>query len=68
MHAAGGTTDVYRGLAERGINAPASHFYAIEAVRWMGIGDAGAVRAGLAVYTDDAEVDRLLTALAEIAR
>jgi len=60
--------DVYRALAERGINTPASHFYAIEAVRWMGIGDAGAVRAGLAVYTDEAEVDRLLTALAEIAR
>ena len=60
--------DVYRGLAERGVNAPASHFYAIEAVRWMGIGDAGAVRAGLSVYTDDAEVDRLLTALAEIVR
>lgn len=59
---------VHRALAERGVNAPASHFYAIEAVRWMGLGDAGAVRAGLSVYTDDAEVDRLLTALAEVAR
>ena len=62
------TGEVYEALAARDVNAPASHFYAIEAVRWMGIGDAGAVRAGLAVYTDDAEVDRLLTALAEIAR
>jgi len=60
--------EVYQGLADRGINAPASHFYAIEAVRWMGIGDGGAVRAGLSVYTDDAEVDLLLTALAEVAR
>jgi len=60
--------EVYQGLADRGINSPASHFYAIEAVRWMGIGDGGAVRAGLSVYTDDAEVDLLLTALAEVAR
>ncbi|MFP5253918.1 MAG: cysteine desulfurase-like protein [Actinomycetes bacterium] len=60
--------DVYQALAERGVNAPASHFYAIEAARWMGLGDAGAVRAGLAVYTDDADVDRLLTAVAEVAR
>lgn len=60
--------EVYRALAARGVNAPASHFYAIEPMRWMGLGDAGAVRAGLSVYTDDAEVDRLLTALAEIAR
>jgi selenocysteine lyase/cysteine desulfurase len=60
--------DVYQALAERDVNAPASHFYAIEAARWMGLGDAGAVRAGLAVYTDADEVDRLLTALAEITR
>ncbi len=60
--------EVYRALAERGVNAPASHFYAIEAVRWMGLGDAGAVRAGLAPYTDDQDVDRLLAAVAEVAR
>ncbi|HEX6249066.1 MAG TPA: cysteine desulfurase-like protein [Nocardioidaceae bacterium] len=60
--------DVYRALAERGVNAPASHFYAIEAVRWMGLGDAGAVRAGLAPYTDDEDVDRLLAGVAEVAR
>lgn len=60
--------DVYRALAERGVNAPASHFYAIEAVRWMGLGDAGAVRAGISLYTDGAEVDRLLTAVEEVAR
>lgn len=60
--------DVYRALAERGVNAPASHFYAIEAVRWMGLGDAGAVRAGISLYTDGADVDRLLTAVQEVAR
>jgi cysteine desulfurase family protein (TIGR01976 family) len=60
--------DVYQALADRGVNAPASHFYAIETVRWMGLGDAGAVRAGLSLYTSDDDVDRLLTALQEIAR
>jgi cysteine desulfurase family protein (TIGR01976 family) len=58
--------EVYERLAERGINAPAGSFYAIEAARWMGLGDAGAVRAGLAPYTDEAEVDRLVAAVAEI--
>jgi selenocysteine lyase/cysteine desulfurase len=60
--------EVYRALADRGVNAPASSFYAIEASRWMGLGDTGAVRAGLAPYTTAAEVDRLLTAVAEVPR
>lgn len=61
-------TAVYQALADRGVNAPASHFYAIEAVRWMGLGDAGAVRAGLAPYTNDEDVDRLVTGVKEIVR
>ena len=28
--------DAFRFLAERGVNAPAGHFYAIEASRWLG--------------------------------
>jgi cysteine desulfurase family protein (TIGR01976 family) len=60
--------EVYAALAERDVNAPASHFYAIEAVRWMGLGDAGAVRAGIAPYTDDEDVDRLVAGVQEIAR
>jgi cysteine desulfurase family protein (TIGR01976 family) len=60
--------EVYQALADRGVNAPASHFYAIEAVRWMGLGDAGAVRAGLAPYTNAADVDRLVAAVSEVAR
>jgi cysteine desulfurase family protein (TIGR01976 family) len=60
--------DVYRALAERGVNAPASHFYAIEASRRIGLGDAGAVRAGIAPYTDDEDVDRLVAGVREIAR
>ncbi len=61
-------TEVSQHLAARGVNAPASSFYAIEASRWLGLGDAGAVRAGLAVYTDAADVDRLVAGVADAAR
>jgi cysteine desulfurase family protein (TIGR01976 family) len=57
---------VHRFLAERGVNAPASSFYALEASRRLGLGDAGAVRAGLAPYTSAEDVDRLLDGLANI--
>jgi cysteine desulfurase family protein (TIGR01976 family) len=60
--------EVYEHLASRGVNAPAGSFYAIEAARWLGLGDDGAVRAGLAPYTSEADVDRLLSAVAELAR
>jgi cysteine desulfurase family protein (TIGR01976 family) len=61
------TADAYRFLAERGVNAPAGNFYAIEASRHLGLGDAGGLRVGLAPYNDDDDVDRLLTGLAEYA-
>jgi cysteine desulfurase family protein (TIGR01976 family) len=57
--------DAFRFLAERGVNAPAGHFYAIEASRWLGLGDTGGLRAGLAPYTDRDDVDRLLAGLRE---
>ena len=53
-------------LAERGVNAPAGHFYAIECSRHLGLGDGGGVRVGLAPYTSADDIDRLLTGLAEI--
>jgi selenocysteine lyase/cysteine desulfurase len=56
--------DAYRFLAERGVNAPAGTFYALEASHRLGFGAAGALRVGLAPYTDDADVDRLLDGLA----
>jgi selenocysteine lyase/cysteine desulfurase len=55
----------YRFLAERGVNAPAGSFYAVEASRFLGLGDGGGLRVGLAPYNDDADVDRLLAGLAE---
>jgi len=60
--------EVSEGLAARGVNAPAGSFYAVEAARWLGLGDAGAVRAGLAPYSDDSDVDRLLEGVADLAR
>ncbi|NEK59619.1 cysteine desulfurase-like protein [Geodermatophilus sabuli] len=55
--------DAHRFLAGRGVNAPAGSFYAIEASRWLGLGDAGGLRVGLAPYSDDSDVDRLLAGL-----
>ncbi|TCO60461.1 cysteine desulfurase-like protein [Actinocrispum wychmicini] len=55
--------EAYRQLADRGVNAPAGTFYALECARWMGIGDAGAIRAGIAPYTDESDVDRLVAAV-----
>ncbi|MEV6416047.1 cysteine desulfurase-like protein [Kribbella sp. NPDC051718] len=50
-------------LAESGVNAPAGSFYALEASRHLGLGDTGAVRVGLAPYTHQADVDRLVEAI-----
>ncbi len=55
----------YRFLADRGVNAPAGSFYAVEASRRLGLGDGGALRIGLAPYVDDTDVERLLGGMAE---
>lgn len=59
---------VQHALAATGVNAPAGSFYAVEASRLLGLGDDGALRVGIAPYTDDDDVDRLLEALTEVAR
>ena len=58
--------DVYVHLATLGVNAPASSFYAIEPSRALGLGTAGGVRLGLAPYTDDSDVDRVLAGIEEL--
>jgi selenocysteine lyase/cysteine desulfurase len=55
--------DAYRFLAERGVNAPAGSFYALETSRWLGLGDTGGLRVGLAPYTDADDVERLVSGL-----
>ena len=54
---------VSRHLADRGVNAPAGHFYALEASRMLGLGDTGGLRLGIASYTTDDDVDRLVAGL-----
>ncbi|MFF5113233.1 cysteine desulfurase-like protein [Streptosporangium sp. NPDC000509] len=61
------SADAYRFLAERGVNAPAGSFYALECSRRLGLGDTGAIRAGIAPYTDESDVDRLLKGVQELA-
>ena len=58
--------EVSERLADHGVVAPHSSFYALEASRALGLGDAGGVRVGLAAYTTRDEVDRLLTGLAAL--
>ncbi|MEV0494104.1 cysteine desulfurase-like protein [Streptomyces atratus] len=57
-------TAASRYLAERGVDAPAGSFYALEASRRLGLGDGGGLRIGLAPYNSAEDVDRLLHALA----
>jgi cysteine desulfurase family protein (TIGR01976 family) len=60
--------EAYEFLAGLDVNAPAGSFYAIEPSRWIGLGDDGGLRAGLAPYTNEADVDRLLAGLAAYLR
>ena len=61
------SAEVSIGLAERGVNAPAGSFYALEAAEWLGLGEPGAVRAGLAPYTNADDVDRLVAGVLAVA-
>jgi cysteine desulfurase family protein (TIGR01976 family) len=60
--------DVYRKLAEDNVNAPAGTFYAIDCARRLGLDGTGAVRAGIAPYTDESDVDRLVVGVERIAK
>jgi len=57
------SSEVQEYLAGLGVNAPAGSFYALEASRRMGLGDTGAVRVGLAPYTNSSDVARLVEGL-----
>jgi selenocysteine lyase/cysteine desulfurase len=62
------SADVYKHLATKKVNAPASNFYALEASRALGLGDAGAVRAGLAPYSTTDDVERLIEGVRELTK
>jgi cysteine desulfurase family protein (TIGR01976 family) len=55
--------DVARHLAAHGVNAPAGSFYAYEPARRLALGEDGGLRVGLAPYSDDGDVDRLVEGL-----
>ncbi len=50
-------------LAARGLAVWHGDYYAVEVMRQLGLGEAGAVRAGFVHYNTEAEIDRLLAAL-----
>ncbi|MGO1192321.1 MAG: cysteine desulfurase-like protein [Nesterenkonia sp.] len=54
---------VSRALSDHGIHAPAGSFYAYETVRALNLADEAGLRIGIAPYTSDDDVDRLLTSL-----
>jgi selenocysteine lyase/cysteine desulfurase len=62
------SAEVSEHLSGLGVNAPAGSFYAIEASRRLGLGDGGAVRAGIAPYTNDDDAARLVAGVAEVIR
>jgi cysteine desulfurase family protein (TIGR01976 family) len=56
--------DVARRLGDLGIHVWDGHFYALEAIRRLGVADSGGVvRIGFLSYTTPGEVDRVLDAL-----
>jgi cysteine desulfurase family protein (TIGR01976 family) len=59
-----GPESIARRLAEQRIAVWSGTNYAWEIAHWLGLGDAGAVRAGLVHYNDATDVDRFLDALA----
>jgi cysteine desulfurase family protein (TIGR01976 family) len=62
------TEEAYLFLSERDVLAPASDFYAYEAFRALGTDDTGALRFGVAPYTDDRDVERALDGLGAFLR
>jgi len=62
------STEVARRLAARGLFLSHGDFYAATVVERLGLGEEGLVRAGCACYTTEEEIQRLVDAVAEIAK
>ncbi len=62
------SADIYKAMAAKKVTLPASNFYALEVSRKLGLGDAGALRAGLAPYSTRNDVDRLVAGLLELVK
>ena len=57
---------VYESLGKLAVNVRAGSFYAPECAKRLGLGPAGAVRAGIAPYTNESDVDRLLAGVSDL--
>ena len=57
--------DAYDALAKHDVLVPAGTFYAYETFRALGLPVDSGLRIGLAAYTDDSDVDRLLEGLSD---
>lgn len=62
------TWDAYQFLATRGVLAPAGSFYAYEPFRRLALPDEHGLRLGLAPYSTDEDVDRVIEGLAVFLR
>ena len=60
------SADIYKAMALKSVTLPTSNFYALEVSRKLGLGDAGALRAGLAPYSTKEDVERLIAGLKEL--
>ena len=58
---------VAQALAAERIAVWDGHYYAVELMDALGLGERGAVRAGVVAYIDDDDVDRLLDAVGRLA-
>jgi selenocysteine lyase/cysteine desulfurase len=55
--------DLYKFMASLKVNLPAHNFYAFEVSKAIGLGETGALRAGLAPYSTKDDVDRLVAGI-----
>ena len=60
------SADIYKAMVAKKVNVPAHNFYALEVSRKLGLGDDGALRAGLAPYSTREDVDRLVSGLRDL--
>lgn len=60
--------DVAVALAERGLFVSHGDFYAATVIERLGVGEDGVVRVGCSAYTTAEEIDRVVSAVDEIAR
>jgi cysteine desulfurase family protein (TIGR01976 family) len=60
------SAEIYKAMVAKKVNVPAHNFYALEVSRKLGLGDDGALRAGLAPYSTREDVDRLVSGLREV--